>query len=176
MYAARGLIGTGIAGGPDDIKRVVELLEERGIRLKGEHVALVVGMFDDQVRVTNTAQIRIEEKLADLAHAERAGSLGRPLSPGIAAGDRRRRNRVLGGAARGDPRARGGRRADAADRRRRRRQDDAAAAPGGRLARRHAVQRTRPGGGRCRDGLAPGRRPSGRRYPPRPMPSHPCWR
>ena len=68
MYAARGLIGTGIAGGPDDIKRVVELLEERGIRLKGEHVALVVGMFDGQVRVTNTAQIRIEQKLADLAH------------------------------------------------------------------------------------------------------------
>ena len=43
LYAARGLIGTGITGGPDDIKRVVELLEERGIRLKGEHVALVVG-------------------------------------------------------------------------------------------------------------------------------------
>ena len=59
-----GLIGTGIAGGPDDIKRVVELLEERGIRLNGEHVALVVGMFDDKVRVTNTAQIRIEQKLA----------------------------------------------------------------------------------------------------------------
>ena len=64
LYAARGLIGTGIAGGPDDIKRVVELLEERGIRFKGEHVALVVGMSDDKVRVTNTAQIRIEEKLA----------------------------------------------------------------------------------------------------------------
>ena len=78
MYAARGLIGTGIAGGPDDIKRVVELLEERGIRLKGEHVALVVGMFDDKVRVTNTAQIRIEQKLADLAHQsarDRSGAL-----------------------------------------------------------------------------------------------------
>ena len=46
MYAARGLIGTGIAGGPGDIARVVELLEERGIRLRGEHVALVVGLFD----------------------------------------------------------------------------------------------------------------------------------
>ena len=67
LYAARGLIGTGIAGGPDDIKRVVELLEERGIRFKGEHVALVVGMSDDKVRVTNTAQIRIEEKLAFLS-------------------------------------------------------------------------------------------------------------
>jgi hypothetical protein len=44
LYAARGLIGTGIAGGSDDITRVVKLLEERGIRLKGEHVALVVGL------------------------------------------------------------------------------------------------------------------------------------
>jgi hypothetical protein len=67
IYAARALIGAGIAGGPADIKRVVALLEERGIRLKGEHVALVVGMFDGQVRVTNTAQIRIEQKLAALS-------------------------------------------------------------------------------------------------------------
>jgi hypothetical protein len=64
LYAARGLIGTGIAGGPDDIDRVTELLERRGLELHGEHVALVVGMFDDTVRVTNTAQIRIEENLA----------------------------------------------------------------------------------------------------------------
>ncbi len=49
MYAARGLIGTGIAGGQDDIKRVVELVERRGIRFRGENVALVVGMFDGQV-------------------------------------------------------------------------------------------------------------------------------
>jgi TrwC relaxase/AAA domain len=69
MYAARGLIGVGIAGGSEDIKRVVELLEERGIRLKGEQVALVVGMFDGQVRATNTAQIRIEQSLAERARA-----------------------------------------------------------------------------------------------------------
>jgi hypothetical protein len=78
MYAARGLIGTGIAGGPDDITRVVELLEERGIRLKGEHVALVVGLFDDKVRVTNTAQIRIEHSLAARARAiasDKSGAL-----------------------------------------------------------------------------------------------------
>ncbi len=67
MYAAGGLIGTGIAGGPDDITRVVELLEKRGIRLKGEHVALVVGLFDDKVRVTNTVEIRIEHSLAERA-------------------------------------------------------------------------------------------------------------
>ena len=60
MYAARGLIGTGIAGRPVDITRVVKWFEERGIRLKGEHVALVVGLFDEKVRVTNTAQNRIE--------------------------------------------------------------------------------------------------------------------
>src|SRR5260370_6217574 len=78
MYAARGLIGAGIAGGPDDITRVVELLEERGIRLKGEHVALVVGLFDDKVRVTNTAQIRIEQSLAERASAiarDKSGAL-----------------------------------------------------------------------------------------------------
>jgi len=68
LYAARGLIGTGIAGGPDDIDRVVELLEQRGLVLHGEHVALVAGMLDDTVRVTNTAQIRIEEDLARQAH------------------------------------------------------------------------------------------------------------
>ena len=78
MYAVRGLIGTGIAGGIDDMERVVEMLEARGIRLKGEHVALVVGMSDGKVRVTNTAQIRIEEQLADRALAgarDRAGAL-----------------------------------------------------------------------------------------------------
>jgi hypothetical protein len=77
MYAARGLIGVGIAGGPNDIKRVVELLEERGIQLarrtrdgqvEFEHVALVVGLFDEKVRATHTAQIRLEEKLMELSH------------------------------------------------------------------------------------------------------------
>jgi hypothetical protein len=67
MYAARGLIDTGIAGGTDDIKRVVELVEKRGIHFKGEHVALVVGMFEDTLRIATTAQIRIEEKLAATA-------------------------------------------------------------------------------------------------------------
>jgi hypothetical protein len=44
-------------------------IEERGIRLKGEHVALVVGLFDENLRVTNTAQIRIEQSLAESAKA-----------------------------------------------------------------------------------------------------------
>jgi hypothetical protein len=76
MYAARGLIGTGIAGGTDDIKRVVDLVEERGIRFKGENVALVVGLFDDKVRVANTAQIRIEGKLAATAEANAQDKTG----------------------------------------------------------------------------------------------------
>jgi hypothetical protein len=78
LYAARGLIGTGISGGPDDIRRVVERIEERGIRLRGEHVALVTGMTDGMVRVTNTAQIRIEQKVTALARAgarDRSGAL-----------------------------------------------------------------------------------------------------
>ena len=89
MYAARGLIGTGIAGGPDDIKCVVALLEERGIQLvrsgrdgsqELEHVALVVGLFDGKLRVSNTAQIRLEEKLSNLAH-ESARDRSAALSP-----------------------------------------------------------------------------------------------
>ncbi len=61
--AARALIGVG-TNGPEDIDSVVELLESRGIELRGEHVALLVGMKDDTVSVTNTAQVRIEESLA----------------------------------------------------------------------------------------------------------------
>jgi hypothetical protein len=89
MYAARALIGTGIAGGPDDIKHLVGLLEERGIQLvrpgrdgrqELEHVALVVGLFDGKLRVSNTAQIRLEEKLFNLAH-ECARDRSAALSP-----------------------------------------------------------------------------------------------
>lgn len=78
MYAARGLIGLGAPGGPADIGRVVELLEERGIELKGERVALIVGLSADKVRVTNSAQVRIEKKLGELARAaarDKSGAL-----------------------------------------------------------------------------------------------------
>ncbi|MEO8713915.1 MAG: MobF family relaxase, partial [Acetobacteraceae bacterium] len=78
LYATRGLIGTGIAGGPDDIRRVVELIEERGLRLRGEHVALVTGVVDGMVRVTNTAQLRIERSVTVLAREgarDRSGAL-----------------------------------------------------------------------------------------------------
>ncbi|WP_254066587.1 MobF family relaxase [Acidisoma sp. S159] len=76
IYAARGLIGTGIAGGVADIDQVVSLIEQRGLTLKGEHVALILGMSGDKVRVTNTAQVRIEESLAAEAARAAAGKIG----------------------------------------------------------------------------------------------------
>jgi hypothetical protein len=78
MYAARGLIGAGIDGGPDDIRKVVERLETRGIEIAGEQVALVSGLSEGRLRVTHTAQIRLEEKLMVLARAaarDKAGAL-----------------------------------------------------------------------------------------------------
>ncbi len=71
-HAARGLIGAGVAGGAQDIDRVVELIERKGIELRGEHVDLVMAWAkrdpaDDEarevLRVTNSAQIRIEADL-----------------------------------------------------------------------------------------------------------------
>ncbi|WP_232480897.1 MobF family relaxase [Roseomonas sp. KE2513] len=78
LYAARGLIGTGISGGPDDIDTVVGLIEKRGIQLRGEHVALVTGLSGEKVRVTNSAQVRIEDTLQTEAHRaarDRSGAL-----------------------------------------------------------------------------------------------------
>jgi len=53
---------------------VVQLIEDRGITLRGERVRLIVGEFSDKVRVTNTAQVRIE---TDLAGHARAAALDR---------------------------------------------------------------------------------------------------
>ncbi len=69
LYATRGLIGTGIAGGPADIDCVVRLIEERGVTIRGEHAALVVRLSDEKLRVTNTAQVRVERTLAVQAKA-----------------------------------------------------------------------------------------------------------
>ena len=66
-FAVRGLIGVGIEGGYQDIDRVVELIESRGIKIEGEHAALLTGVVDERVRVTNTAQVRIERSLAQKA-------------------------------------------------------------------------------------------------------------
>lgn len=68
MYAARGLIQAGI-NGIDDIDRVVSLIERRGIKIRGEQAALVVGFSGDTVRVTNTHQIRIERDVVRRAQA-----------------------------------------------------------------------------------------------------------
>ena len=69
-YAARGLIGVGIAGGIGDIDQVVEQIERRGIKIGGENAALIVGMFNGSIQVTNTVQVRIEEELAALAQKQ----------------------------------------------------------------------------------------------------------
>ena len=79
MYATRGLIGPGIKG-PHDIDEVVKLIEERGIDIAGERVALVVGLVDDKVRVANTRQVRMEQRLGDLARAAALDKTG-ALSP-----------------------------------------------------------------------------------------------
>ena len=95
LYAARGRSGTRNAGGPAHIDRGTELLERRGLELHGEHVALVVGMFDDTVRVTNTAQIRIEEHLAREARRAALDKIRRALSlRGHPGRDRRLRARL----------------------------------------------------------------------------------
>ena len=88
MHAARGLIGAGIPGGAADIERVVALLVERGIEVRGERVRLLVGQFREGVGVTHSAQVRIEEDLQarawaaarDRSAALPAGLLGRALA------------------------------------------------------------------------------------------------
>lgn len=79
MYAARGLIQTGITG-IKDIDRVVELIEQHGIKIRGEQAALVVGLSGNTVRVTNTQQIRVEEDVARRARAA-AGHRNSALGP-----------------------------------------------------------------------------------------------
>nr|WP_242407718.1 AAA family ATPase [Komagataeibacter intermedius] len=77
-YAARGLIGTGIEGGVKDIDHVVALIEQRGLELGGERVSLIQEMRGDRLRVTNSAQIVIEENLAiqaARASGDRSGAL-----------------------------------------------------------------------------------------------------
>jgi len=89
-WAARGLIGTGLPGGTEDIDAVVHEVEQRGITLHGEHAGLIVGEMgvkvrdDDaaqvrmKLRVTNTVQVRIERELMELSEAaavDRGGAL-----------------------------------------------------------------------------------------------------
>lgn len=95
LYAARGLIAVGIAGGPDDIDKLVGLIEHRGIVFQGEHVALITGLSGDKVRVTHTAQVRMEQALeaaARQAAIDRTGALSastitRAIGTAVAAGE-----------------------------------------------------------------------------------------
>ena len=80
-YAARGLIQTGVSE-PEDIDRVVQLIEDRGVTLRGERVRLIVGEFGDKVRVTNTGQVGIE---TDLAGHAKAAALDRTDALSVAA-------------------------------------------------------------------------------------------
>ncbi len=76
-HAARALIGTGLDG-PEDIGRVVEALRERGIPLHGGQARLVFGMRDGTLAATNTAQVAIEQGVAEaaaVAAADRTGAL-----------------------------------------------------------------------------------------------------
>jgi len=78
LHAARGLIGAGIDGGVADIDRVVDLIETRGLILRGEQVSLVKAEKEGRLKVTNSAQIRIEESLAKeaaRASGDRSGAL-----------------------------------------------------------------------------------------------------
>lgn len=67
MHAARGLIGAGVRGGTADIGRVVDLLVERGIEVRGKRVRFLIGQFREGVGVAHEVQVRIEEDLQ--AHA-----------------------------------------------------------------------------------------------------------
>jgi conjugative relaxase-like TrwC/TraI family protein len=67
VHAARGLIAAGVHGGRDDVDRVVEIIEDRGITHNGVPVALIKGLLDDKMRVTHTEQIRIEQSLSEAA-------------------------------------------------------------------------------------------------------------
>jgi len=71
LWAARGLIGVGIED-RHDIDRVVGLIEARGIDIRGERAAIVTGFLDGRVRVTNSVQVRIEQRIGELARAAAA--------------------------------------------------------------------------------------------------------
>jgi hypothetical protein len=67
VHAARGLIGTGISGGREDVDRVVTLLMERGLTVNGVSASLVTGMRKGTRCITHAEQIRIEMDLALMA-------------------------------------------------------------------------------------------------------------
>lgn len=76
-HAAHGLIEAGIEG-PDDVERVAELIEERGITIDGTHVRFIKEEQNGRFRAATTEQVRVEKemaRLADRATRTREGAL-----------------------------------------------------------------------------------------------------
>ncbi len=88
-FAARSLIGVGVRHGVSDIERVVQLVERRGLVIEGEHAAILQGLAGDTLRITNSAQVRIENALESKAQRtanDRSGALSaEALTAAIAA-------------------------------------------------------------------------------------------
>lgn len=77
LWAIRGLIGAGYKGSAD-VERVVGLIRERGFEFHGQQAYLVEGVSDGRMRVTNSEQVRIERRVAELARVaaqDRTGAL-----------------------------------------------------------------------------------------------------
>uniref|UniRef100_UPI000B2D6CB0 ATP-dependent DNA helicase n=1 Tax=Neokomagataea TaxID=1223423 RepID=UPI000B2D6CB0 len=76
-HAAHGLIAAGIES-VDEIERVADMLQERGLERDGQPVHLRVREQDGRLRVATVAQIRVEQDMARLAGTSartRAGAL-----------------------------------------------------------------------------------------------------
>ncbi|MBB2169966.1 relaxase domain-containing protein [Gluconacetobacter aggeris] len=76
-HAAHGLIAAGIRE-PEDVERVADLIEARGIQIDGKHVAFIKEEQEGRVRVATTEQLRVEKEMARLAAVSsrtRAGAL-----------------------------------------------------------------------------------------------------
>lgn len=76
-HAAHGLIEAGIQE-PEDVERVADLIEERGITIDGTHVHFIKEEQEGRCRVATTEQIRVEKemaRLADISTRTREGAL-----------------------------------------------------------------------------------------------------
>ncbi|MGD0108197.1 MAG: AAA family ATPase, partial [Rhodopila sp.] len=69
-WAARSLIGVGITS-PRDVNDVIRTLMDRGIQFDGKNSHLILGRSRNKIRVTHTAQVKLEQSV--LALAQRMG-------------------------------------------------------------------------------------------------------
>ncbi|GBR56667.1 AAA family ATPase [Gluconobacter sphaericus] len=65
-HAARGLIAAGIEG-TQDVERIADLIQERGIEIDGKQVRFLEREQDGRLRVATSAQIALEKDMARLA-------------------------------------------------------------------------------------------------------------